>query len=336
VRHIAIGWIILGMAVLIAACSPTPTPVPTPTPIPTATATAEPTATPARPSAEATPGGIDIALSLVTWPEGDVVAKVNGVSILTKDYEDRLRRQLRYITQNYAVDWNDPRAQQAIPTLQAQVLDQLIAMEVLRQAADVENIEITAEDIQKELENVRAQVLASPEYGSWEEFLEKDELTEDEVLQMVADSLLVNRMLEAHGGSTEVEQVHARHILVEDEETGREVLRRLAAGESFADLAAEYSIDPGSKDKGGDLGWFPRGRMVPEFEQAAFSLDVGETSELVQTQFGYHIILVEEKGVRELDPESARQMQEANFSKWLSAQRSQAEVETFLPLPTPQ
>ena len=91
------------------------------------------------------------------------------------------------------------------------------------------------------------------------------------------------------------EQVHAMHILVADLAAAQQVEKELIEGADFAALAAKYSTDTGSKAKGGDLGWFERGKMVTEFEDAAFALQPGETSEPVKTQYGYHIIRVVER-----------------------------------------
>jgi peptidyl-prolyl cis-trans isomerase C len=85
-------------------------------------------------------------------------------------------------------------------------------------------------------------------------------------------------------------QVHCAHILVKTEKEAQAVLDRLSKGEKFSNIARAVSRDPGSGKRGGDLGWFTRRKMVKEFEQAAFGLQKGQTSPIVKTQFGYHII----------------------------------------------
>ena len=90
-------------------------------------------------------------------------------------------------------------------------------------------------------------------------------------------------------------KVRASHILVDDEKTAKEIKAKLEKGEDFAKLAKQYSKDTGSAQNGGDLGWFGPGKMVEEFEKAAYTLNVGEISNPVKTQFGYHIIKVTDK-----------------------------------------
>ncbi|WP_293795136.1 peptidylprolyl isomerase [uncultured Bosea sp.] len=96
------------------------------------------------------------------------------------------------------------------------------------------------------------------------------------------------------------EEAHARHILVEDEAQAKAAVERLKKGEDFAKVAAELSKDPGSGKEGGDLGWFTKDRMVPEFAEAAFKLKKGEISEPVKSQFGWHVIKLEDKRTKPL------------------------------------
>jgi len=94
---------------------------------------------------------------------------------------------------------------------------------------------------------------------------------------------------------TPEEEINARHVLVDDEAVAKTVVERVKKGEDFAKIAAELSKDPGSGKEGGSLGWFSKERMVPEFAEAAFKLQKGEVSEPVKSQFGWHVIKLEDR-----------------------------------------
>jgi peptidyl-prolyl cis-trans isomerase C len=100
------------------------------------------------------------------------------------------------------------------------------------------------------------------------------------------------------GAAKPEEEVSARHILVESKDKARELYEKLAHGSDFAQLAKENSKDPGSKDQGGQLGFFTRGQMVPQFEEAAFKLKKGEVGEPFQSQFGWHVVRVDDRRQR--------------------------------------
>jgi foldase protein PrsA len=125
-------------------------------------------------------------------------------------------------------------------------------------------------------------------------------------------------------------EIKARHILVEDEKTAKEVKKKLDEGAKFEDLAKEYSQDPGSAANGGDLGWFGAGKMVPEFEEAAYALDVNEISEPVKTEHGYHIIQTTEKKEKKSFEEMKDKMEyEVKVSK-LDGEKIQAAMDREL------
>ena len=112
----------------------------------------------------------------------------------------------------------------------------------------------------------------------------------------------------------EIDEVTAKHILVKEENKAKDILADLNNGADFSDMAKEYSID-GSAESGGDLGTFGRGEMVPEFEKAAFALQPGEMSDIVKTEFGYHIILVTDKNQGMQTYEEAKETIRANLQR---------------------
>jgi len=134
------------------------------------------------------------------------------------------------------------------------------------------------------------------------------------------------------------EEIHARHILLPDEASAKAALERVKKGEDFAKVATELSKDPGSE--GGDLGWFTKDRMVPEFSAAAFKLQPGQISDPVKSQFGWHIIKVEEKRVKTFPPfddvkeQAARYVQQKAQTELVTGLRKDAKIErTDAPAP---
>lgn len=123
------------------------------------------------------------------------------------------------------------------------------------------------------------------------------------------------------------EEVHVRHILVQDEATANKVLQDFKSGQSWEDLAAAFSTDASNKDNGGDLGWIAHGQTVAAFEQVAFSTPVGQVSDPVQTSFGWHIIQVLGKENRTVDDSTFTQLVQSDFDKWVQSQRDAADVQ---------
>ena len=162
------------------------------------------------------------------------------------------------------------------------VLDVLVDLKLMAAAATTDGLDKT-DAFQRQLALLRAQALRSEFFR-----VEIDGKTTDEAVKKRYDEEIAK--------VTPPEEVKAAHILVETEDEAKAIIKELDAGGDFAKLAQEKSKDPGSAKMGGELGYFTQGKMVKEFEDAAFKLDVGKYTETpVKTQYGYHIIKVEDK-----------------------------------------
>jgi peptidyl-prolyl cis-trans isomerase D len=157
-------------------------------------------------------------------------------------------------------------------------------------------------------------------------------LTELRVRELLRDRVRANLLRERVLDALDVQvddtkvMVHAAHILVDTEEEAQAALDRIEAGEPFAEVAADVSIDTSNAYKGGDLGWFGPGQMVEPFENAAFALEPGEVSEPIQTDFGWHIIKVyDRKEVPLTDAELAQARSDA-FAEMVSQWREESDV----------
>jgi parvulin-like peptidyl-prolyl isomerase len=243
-------------------------------------------------------------------------------------------------------------------------LDELIDAELIRQEAARRGLTVTPEEVSTEIEHLFGYNLSQPSpvptpitatapitetptpteqpmteqqfkqyYTEYIAELRKNAgFREADFRKLVETSLLRDKLQQAMAAEvpTTAEQVHARHILVDKEEDARAALERIRKGEDFAAVAKEVSTDTGTKDNGGDLGWFPRGMMTEEFEAAAFALQPGQVSDVVQTSYGYHIIKVEERDPnRPLDQYVLLDRQSRALDDWLSAQRKSDAVKRY-------
>jgi len=172
---------------------------------------------------------------------------------------------------------------------------------------------------------------------SFEQFLQQNNQTEDSYRKVIRLNLLQEKALTDGVDVTDEEiqaqyerqgtELNARHILVADEETANKVKKELDECGDFAKLAEEYSTDPGSAANGGSLDWFGTGAMVPEFEDAAYALEVEEISAPVQSQHGFHIIQVMEK--RQVEDQPALEDQKDQIRKELAV--GKADQEALIP-----
>lgn len=173
--------------------------------------------------------------------------------------------------------------------------------ELLYQKVLAENYEVTDKEVEEKVAELKEEL-----GENFELVLQQNQLKDEEELkEVLKDQLLMEKaaLKDVKVSEEEVKkryeeykpEIKASHILVEDEKTAQEVKKKLDEGAKFEDLAKEYSQDPGSAAQGGDLGFFGPGKMVPEFEEAAYGLEVNKISEPVKSQHGFHIIKVTEK-----------------------------------------
>jgi foldase protein PrsA len=188
-----------------------------------------------------------------------------------------------------------------------QVFTQMVQALLIDRYAKDHGIVIPAADVAAK----EADITSKYPPGQFAAILKQQGLTEADVQTVLRQQLVIDKAVapKVHVTDADIsayfdknaatlnrpEQVRARHILVADEATADAVKAKLDAGASFADLAHQYSTDPSTKDKGGELGFFGHGQMIPAFDAAAFSLAPGTISAPVQSPFGWHIINVEEK-----------------------------------------
>jgi peptidyl-prolyl cis-trans isomerase C len=298
-------------------------------------------------------------------PKGANVATVNGTPITQRAFDREMNLFVRRIRRPVSSLQPDQLAQ-----VRDSILNDLINRELLFQESGKQKIEIPKAEIQKEFDRIKERYEDPQKFQA---LMEQMQMTEeglkDQIHRRTAVQTLINQEVGDKITITDAEakqayddnpadfkqkaQVHARHILIKlapdaDEAAKAEARKKIEAvqekalkGGDFAELAKAHSEGP-SNARGGDLGFFGRGQMVKPFEEAAFALEPGKISDIVETRFGYHLIKVEEKKAERALPfdevkaqlldKLKRSKMEQQMMTYLLSLRQKAEIETFMTL----
>lgn len=262
-------------------------------------------------------------------PPAPLAAQVNGQYVFLADYEQRVAQYEQALVQQ-GIDPNTEEGKADLAQARQDVLEGLIDAVLIEQGGAALGIALTDEELEAQVE---ADIASGGGQAAFDEWLQAVGMDRDDYKEMLRQSMLSQRVMEAVTSNVgaEAEQVHARHIVVESEESAREILAMLQQGADFATLAREYSIDQATKENGGDLGWFPRQLVAPELENAAFALQPGQVSDIVRLGEEFHIIqVVEREAARPLAPEVQLDLRLAVFEQWLAELRASAAIVRFV------
>ena len=301
--------ILIFAALLLSACNgetPSPTGISQPTAqsaeatntpaiLPTATPTPEPTATPV-----------------------PLAAVVNGESITLAEFEAELSR---YQTSAQETGTNLATNPQQV------VLDEMINQLLLSQSARQQGFVVDEAALQARVDSLTTQLGGGQALLDWITAYGYTEVDFRQALRRSVEAAWMRDQITA-GIATTAEQVHARQILLYNSDQANQVYNQLQSGNDFAALAADY--DPQTQ---GDLGWFPRGYLTqPALDEAAFSLEPGQYSPVIETELGFHILQVIEKDPQHaLTPDARLALQILALQDWLTQHRSESTIEILLP-----
>lgn len=265
-----------------------------------------------------------------------VVATVNGEVLSRADFERLLGREAQ------AMEGNGPRTPEQVEPYKQALLETLIERALLLQAARAQGVAVTTEEVDR-------RVLAlSSEYpaGMFDEALAKSQTSRAALTRSTREQLTIEKLLtqEVHSrvavseeqirqyydehvaDFTEPEQVHAQQIVVKGLDEAKRVQQQLWQGKKFPDLARRFSLSPDAR-VGGDLGFFARGTMPPAFDEVVFKLSVGGTSEVVSTEYGFHLFrVIEKKPARKRELAEVRGEIEQKLLQTLRAEAQRAYV----------
>jgi len=256
---------------------------------------------------------ISLSFAFAQEAANPVVVTIDGKEITKSDFDERFNFFISDMAaqQNMQLPLSD-EAKAALEELKPVFLEQFLTEQVVLKLAAERGIELPEGYIETQLKSLKDQFPDEEAYQQGildagipgEDFLKnliKEAYLSSQVVTQLRDDIKIpDWRVELYYAThpdefKSPEQACARHILVETEEEANDIIKQLNDGAGFSEMAKEHSLDPGSGSRGGDLGCFPKGAMVPSFDEAAFSLELNTLSEPIKSQFGYHIISVSER-----------------------------------------
>ena len=290
------------------------------------------------------------AISGCTKGEEGLVAKVDGEGITTEEFESDFEVYKKIYEQRLgegAMSEVGEDGKTLEENLKNEVVQKLIMEKLVAKEAGKMNISVTDEEIEEQMSNY-VDIMGGQE--KFDEFLENNKISKEFFKENLRKELLFNKHRDTFMAETNITEkeakkyfetnkddlvvIKASHILVKTEEEGKKVLERLNSGEKFDVLAQELSIDKASAVEGGSLGYFTKGSMISEFEKAAFDLKVGEISDLIKTEVGYHIIYLEDRKdtFEALKDDIMKLLKEQKYLEAIQSLRNNAKVKVYLDL----
>ena len=291
-----------------------------------------------------------IALSIAgcsTRSDEGLVARVNKEEITEEEFESEFQlfktayeKQFGEDVMTQVVESGETFEEQ----LKSDIMEKLIIEKLLFKEAKDRNVIVTDEELQEQID-LSIESIGGQE--QFDEYLEVNGLTQEILGENLRKEMIVTRYGEKFNSETVINEeeakeyfeankedlvvIQASHILVETEEKAKEILAKLNEGEEFASLALIESIDSGSAMDGGNLGYFPKGSLIAEFEEVAFALKPGETSDVVKTEVGYHIIhVVDRKDTYEaLEKDLKHLLIENKYMEKVQSLRDSAKVKYY-------
>lgn len=283
----------------------------------------------------------------------EVVAKVNDEYILKSDFDIQFN-QIESALKAGGQEFSSKEGKKNLDEVKRKLLDSMINDELTLQEAKKNNVKLSEGELKETIDQIE-------EYHGGKEALHKyikeQGLTVKKFENIIEEQLIINKFKEKLTSDVKVTEeevkkyydenkelyqlsspeIRASHILVDTEDEAKKLLSELKAGADFAELAKKYSKCP-SKEKGGDLGFFGKGQMDPEFEKAAFALKPGQLSDIVKTSHGYHIIKVtDERSSLTFDDvkdyikkELENNKKEEKFNEYLEKWKKQSKIERYM------